>query len=564
MGTEQAGNDPAPLQQAPGPDPITRVFAYHQRSKHHLHRYARSLGFMDWANQPDPFRRYTGAPAIRLKLQADRLASPFGDLSVPGAIAPRPLDVEEIGLLFELALGLSAWKAYQRTRWALRCNPSSGNLHPTEGYTIVPELPGLRAGVYHYDSHGHRLERRCALQGTTALAHALPPQTFLVGLATIAWREAWKYGERAFRYCQHDTGHALAAVRYAAAAQGWSARLLDHLGDDALAAWLGLDRDADFAALDPADREWPTAVLLVGPPPLDLGTEVDADRLSEALRFGAWSGQPNRLSREHVGWPAIGDVAAATRNPGMLRSRSRSEAPGGSPLPSLPAGCRVPAATLIRQRRSCLGLDGRTSISARTFYALLDRLQPRPGVPPWDMLAWTPLVHLGLFVHRIDDLPPGLYLFERDAAVDQRLRAAIRPGFAWTRPDGAPPHLQLVLLERRDLRHIAQVVSCHQEIAADGAVSLGMIADFGGTIRDRGPWWYRHLFWEAGILGQVLYLEAEAAGVRGTGIGCYFDDAFHDLFGLDGDAFQDLYHFTIGGPVDDPRLTTLPPYAHLR
>lgn len=61
----------------------------------------------------------------------------------------------------------------------------------------------------------------------------------------------------------------------------------------------------------------------------------------------------------------------------------------------------------------------------------------------------------------------------------------------------------------------------------------------------------------------MLYLEAEAAGVRGTGIGCYFDDAVHELLGLAGDRFQDLYHFTVGGPVDDPRLTTLAPYAHL-
>jgi hypothetical protein len=61
----------------------------------------------------------------------------------------------------------------------------------------------------------------------------------------------------------------------------------------------------------------------------------------------------------------------------------------------------------------------------------------------------------------------------------------------------------------------------------------------------------------------VLYLEAEAAGVRGTGIGCYFDDAFHELLGVRGVEFQDLYHFTVGGPVDDPRLITLPPYAHL-
>ena len=65
------------------------------------------------------------------------------------------------------------------------------------------------------------------------------------------------------------------------------------------------------------------------------------------------------------------------------------------------------------------------------------------------------------------------------------------------------------------------------------------------------------------MLGQVLHLAAEATGVRGTGIGCYFDDPAHDLLGLGGDEFQDLYHFTVGGPVDDLRLTTGPAYAHL-
>jgi hypothetical protein len=91
-----------------------------------------------------------------------------------------------------------------------------------------------------------------------------------------------------------------------------------------------------------------------------------------------------------------------------------------------------------------------------------------------------------------------------------------------------------------------------------------MIAEFGEVLRTQGPWWYRRLFWESGVLGQVLYLEAEAAGMRGTGIGCYFDDTMHDLLGLKGDHFQSLYHFTVGKPVDDPRLTTLPPYAHLQ
>ena len=69
---------------------------------------------------------------------------------------------------------------------------------------------------------------------------------------------------------------------------------------------------------------------------------------------------------------------------------------------------------------------------------------------------------------------------------------------------------------------------------------------------------------EAGIIGQVLYLEAEAHGLRGTGIGCYFDDAVHDLLGLKDDSFQSMYHFTVGMPIEDDRLTTLPPYFHLK
>ena len=88
-----------------------------------------------------------------------------------------------------------------------------------------------------------------------------------------------------------------------------------------------------------------------------------------------------------------------------------------------------------------------------------------------------------------------------------------------------------------------------------------MIAEYQVSLAARGPSFYRRLFWEAGAIGQVLYLEAEAAGVRSTGIGCFFDDPVHQVFGLEGLAFQSLYHFTVGGAVDDPRLTTLPAYG---
>ena len=62
------------------------------------------------------------------------------------------------------------------------------------------------------------------------------------------------------------------------------------------------------------------------------------------------------------------------------------------------------------------------------------------------------------------------------------------------------------------------------------------------------------------MIGQLLYLEAEAAGMRSTGIGCFFDDPMHEVLGLEDDAFQDLYHFTLGGPVEDTRLTNQSAY----
>ncbi|MBI3411257.1 MAG: SagB/ThcOx family dehydrogenase [Planctomycetes bacterium] len=537
---------------------ISIALSYHQQTKHQLDRFARSLGYLDWASQPDPFRTFEGAMRIELPLAADGVATPYADLYIPSAVPARPLDLGSIAILFELALGLSAWKEFKGNRWALRCNPSSGNLHPTEGYAILPDLPPFEAGVYHYVSHDHCLERRCFLEegAATKLTEALPKDSFLVGLSSIHWREAWKYGERAFRYCQHDAGHAIATVRYAAAALGWSALLLDPFSDDDVAAMLGLDRAADFAGVDLHDREHPVALILVSREPV---SALPQALPVEAIRAAHWAGQANQLSPSHVDWEIIDDVAEATRKP----STTWLERVEHTPLPPLSSACRTSASTLIRQRRSCLALDGQTSIPAETFYRMLDHLLPRPGVPPWDALSWSPQLHAGIFVHRVAGLVPGLYLLERDPAIHDRLRAAMRSTFLWQQPADCPEHLRLYCLMRGDLGRTAQRVSCDQEIASDGAFSLGMIADFAQTIRGKGAWWYRRLFWEAGVLGQVLYLEAEAAGVRSTGIGCYFDDAFHELLGLTGEDFQDLYHFTVGAPVEDRRLMTLPPYAHL-
>src|SRR5438128_7521228 len=245
---------------------LAQVMRYHQETKHQFNRYARALGYLDWANQPNPFRRFQTAPLIQLTLRdpdetPDRPA--YEDLYRDGSVAPASISLQSISHFFEYALSITAWKQAGETKWALRSNPSSGNLHPTEGYLLIGPVPDLAptAALYHYTPKEHGLEQRVTYSKElfAALMKDFPPHAFLVGLSSIHWREAWKYGERAFRYCQHDVGHALATVRYAAAALGWRALLLDALADDDVAALLGVDRITDFAGLDPHDREHPDA-----------------------------------------------------------------------------------------------------------------------------------------------------------------------------------------------------------------------------------------------------------------------------------------------------------------
>lgn len=535
---------------------------YHERSKHRLNRYAASLGYMDWANQPDPFRTFAETQQIDLA-HPQLHERPTYDELFSSTIDSAKLDADWIGRLFYHSLALSAWKqAAQTSRWSLRINPSSGALHPTEGYLISGCVPGLfeHAGVFHYAPFRHRLERRFqfSVSQWEALSEGLPQPCLLLGLTSIYWRESWKYGERAFRYCHHDVGHAIGAIAFSARILGWYTRLVDTMADEDLNRLLGTSLQ------DGIEAEHADCLLVLSPKD---GTgmqrsfpEFSAEEWRRRIPDATCTGTPNRLSGDHHAWPVIDDVSLATRNSPSEHIGIHTHAQS-RPLTSGQLMNRKHAAEkVIRQRRSAVDMDGTTLIKRDTFYHMLQRTLPTQF--PFKGLPWAPKVSLAIFVHRITGLEPGLYLFVREASHETSLRGSLKTDFEWYTPEGTGRGLRLYRLLSGDARHAAKLVSCHQDIAGDSCFSLGMLAEFETTLSQGGASFYPRLFWETGLLGQILYLEAEAAGVRGTGIGCFFDDTMHELLGITDRSWQSLYHFTVGGPVEDPRLKTMPPYAH--
>lgn len=537
------------------PDRLQVVKAYHQRTKHRFEAYAAGPSTLDWDAQPAAFRHYAGAVVTPLPLVAGlaegsalrvALNRPFAEIGTGTAQAAT---LESLGALLNLALGITAWKTMGPDRWAVRANPSSGNLHPIEAYVLVAGFEGLADGVYHYDPLDHVLSLRAALAGDKAPAPALA-----IGLSSVMWREAWKYGERAFRYCQLDCGHAMGALRYAAGALGWGMQLLA-LPQQALGHLLGLDRSEDFPGRATTERE-EAEVLLAVHFPASAGLDLGA--WTQALAGAVWQGKASTIDRHPMfRWPVVDAVAQASRR-----------APAADAAPLVPAtsgraagsGSQRPLAQVVLGRRSAQRFDVQHVMPREMLLELVEALSAPDGLP-WDLLGRPARIALLVIVHRVDGLAPGAYLLPRSDAMAGELRTLLPERLTMNPVEGIPGLRFLAGVDPQPLKRTARSLHCHQDIASSSCLALGMLARFDVEL-DADPAAYRDLLREAGLIGQALYLLAEARGLRGTGIGCYFDDPVHDFVGLPDRSYQSLYHFTLGLPLDDARIETGSPYPH--
>lgn len=526
------------------------VMDYHERTKHRFEAYAKGPETIDWDAQPNPFRHFDGAPHRHLSLHDSNDGPSYASLYSDEPIVALDWDETTISRLLQFSMALAAWKQYGSSRWSLRCNPSSGNLHPTETYLIILGVEGFDNGLHHYRVDQHRLELRCRYP-----ENSIEGPLVLIGFSSVHWREAWKYGERAYRYCQHDIGHALAAMNYAAAQIGYRATAFPELGTANLERLLGLDRSHEFHA-----DEMEYADILISLQPMGMPASCPVEALLQMATEAEWYGHANRLDPQHFyDWPIIEEAAKATRHPQSPRLQIRLES-WPPPLPASPGPyAQQSAQRLILQRRSAQAFDASGSISSEDFFRMMDHVLPRPDIPPWSAQAWDSRLHLVLYIHDVEGLAPGLYLMLRNTSALETLKAQMHGDLEWIRVDEAPEHLPFYRLVQARARRTAMRLSCHQAIAGDSAFSLSMLGAFDSVI-ETAPWSYNELHYEAGMIGQTLYLEAEAIGLRGTGIGCFFDDAVHELLGIKEQALQVIYHFTVGLAVNDPRLATLPPY----
>ncbi|MCF6158483.1 MAG: SagB/ThcOx family dehydrogenase [wastewater metagenome] len=514
---------------------------YHEATKHSWEKLYRNRHSIDWSNEPNPFRTYPDCPRIDPGSNFEKMEGvlshvwPFPN-SRPGNT---PVTLNTLSTLLYYSMAVSAWKSYPGGRpWSLRVNPSSGDLHPTETHLYVHTVNGLPSGAYHYYVKDHQVEQRAtgdfvpyiwqSLGGTSDI----PP--VIIGLNSIFWREAWKYQSRALRYCYLDLGHAMACIMVAAHALGLYTLFIGEFYDDNIRRYLCLDKTDEYPLLF-------LAIDTQQPGVNGYQKKIQKGTIDASMHI-------NKLSNEETDYPLIRHGHELTCK--KCYKRTSQQNPGSGVNMSFPEDDKesmkidsyisdIAENSLkwtIRKRRSALDFDGRTLLPFNVF-SFLTQLLCFPYKADFFIPEDLPLVIPYLYIHRVEDLEKGVYYLHR---TDKRLFP----------------------VAKGDMRYIAKELSLNQDIAGDSAFAVSFISNFDYALEKYGERGYRYIHYEAGLMGQALYLGATATGFDATGIGAFIDDDVHTFLKTPSEQ-QVVYHFTVGKRIDDPRLTTLPAYKHI-
>jgi SagB-type dehydrogenase family enzyme len=484
---------------------------YHEFTKHTVEKLRGSRHYLDWANMPNPYRHYEGTPL--LDLPADPPPPEIPALEVLERKTGNLLAKDGAAFLSQLlfySASISATKRVPTTggTYALRVNPSSGNLHPTEFHFCTRGLLDWPDGLYHYRPSSHMAEQRAMGDFVPKLTDNTAPIIFV--LTSIPWREAWKYQDRAYRYCLHDMGHAWQALALAARSMGCESFAIGNFDDDKVSESCLLNND-----------ELPMLIVTLKGPTVP----VTWQDIPPTVLF---PGRANQLSDEEIPYPRIEEIHAATKllTETLIPPATPSTGgPGGIELPP-PISTSPGFGQVVRTRRSALDFRGGDESMSLTQ---LSTLLSSTGKLLFADFAIQRFLQLYLYVHRVNGLEPGVYRY-------------------W------PENARLEAIKLGDQRLVAAALSLGQDLAGSACIAFSMIADFDKATRMYGDRGYRYAHFEAGAIGQRMYLAAEALGLRATGIGAFFDDQVHRYLNRAPEQGQVVYHFAVGYPAPDPRL----------
>ncbi len=489
---------------------IEAAWDYHNRTKHSYQSIRTNPHYLDWENQPLPFKIYSQLEPIALPQHLS--SSGIAALSaISGIGGPAESEVrltrQILAEILYLSAGVTKRRSYPGGEMLFRAAACTGALYHIDLYLVCGDLEDLEAGVYHFSPHDFALRRlrqgdfRVVLDRASGQEPSIVNAPAVLICASTYWRNAWKYQARAYRHCYWDNGTLLANLFAAAAARKVPSRIVVGFVDAAVSELLSLD----------GKREAPLSLVALGRAPSRTAATAPA---VERLLF-----ETMPLSKTEIDYPSMRAMHEASslegeeevrawRDGGERQSGKRGTENGDSEklFPLRPLSDdelpRDPIEQVIIRRGSTRQF-ARESISLTQISTMLDRATRGIAADFLNPPAAS-LNDLYLIVNAVDGLPPGAYVYRRD----RRALESLKEG---------------------NYRREAGYLGLGQEIPADCSVNVYFMADLNLALERFGNRGYRAAQLEASIMGGKLYLAAYAQRLGASGL-TFFDDDVTEFF----------------------------------
>src|SRR6202165_2358890 len=191
---------------------------YHEATKHSYTSVRTNPHFLDFANQPMPFKIYPALEPSRLPTEVRQtgiatLSAIAESISAQTDAVP---DLEAVAQLLHLSAGITRHRKYPGGEIFFRAAACTGALYEVELYLVCSDLADLQAGVYHFAAAEFGLRRlragdyRSSIIEATAAEPAIAHAPLTIVCTATYWRNAWKYQDRTYRHFGWDNGTLLA------------------------------------------------------------------------------------------------------------------------------------------------------------------------------------------------------------------------------------------------------------------------------------------------------------------------------------------------------------------
>ncbi|MEK6304051.1 MAG: SagB/ThcOx family dehydrogenase [Acidobacteriota bacterium] len=505
------------------------AWRYHDLTKHSYWSIRTSPHYLDWSNQPAPFKIYPSIDPIKLPVEfpltgvraLDAIASP--GIVATGEATPT---VEQLASVLLHSAGVTKEKKYAGGSFYFRAAACAGALYPTEVYVVCRDIEGLAAGVYHFNPGDFSLrqlrggDHRGVLTHATASEPAVAAAPVTLIYSAISFRSTWKYRDRAYRYHFWDNGMILANALAMATAHNLPAEVVLGFVDSEVNRLIGIDGQSELPlsllalghteAGSPAARpaselaELNLEVIPPSPSPVDYPSMREMQEASSLV-----DENEVRLWRESGGPEAASNRAASIAEPRL------------TPL-LMPSDDQLPEASLeaVIERRGSTRRFARKQISFAHLSIILDRATRDI---PFDCVDQTAhLNELYMIVNRVEGLEPGAYFYRRD----ERALEQLKPG---------------------DFSEKASYLVLEQELGGDASVTIFFMADLESVLARLGNRGYRTAQLEAGIIGGKIYVAAYSLGRGATGL-TFFDDDVTEFFSPHAEGKSCMLVVSVGVP----------------